>query len=176
VVETPRPDAALVRSALEHLQKIALAPDLFTGALVDNVWWIASAYDASGGALLHDINAEEWATAAAFRQESIVRHSLKATRRALQNVEKDLQAPSADISASLWQLHARRYVNELQRLEAVFQTVLAGVTAREQGVVRPSSNPRRRAEHELAQRNLFEDVPQGEIVRAVARQRRRGKR
>lgn len=173
MVETPRPDAALVQSALEQLLELAADPDQFTGALVDNVWWIATAYDEAGGALLHDVNAEEWATTAAFRQEAVVRHSLKAARRALQSVEKDLQTPPGGISLQLWQLHVRRYVNELRRLEQVFQTILDGLIARDQGVIRPSSNPRRRAEHEIAQRNLFEDIPRGEIVKATARQRRK---
>ncbi|PRY06795.1 hypothetical protein [Kineococcus rhizosphaerae] len=173
MAQTPQPDAALVQTALEQLIELAAVPEEFTGALVDNVWWIASAYDEAGGALLHDINAEEWATTVAFRQEPVIRHSLKAARRCLQNVEKDVQTPQTQVSAQLWQLHVQRYVNELRRLEQVFQTVLDGVIARDQGVVRPSPNPRRRAEHEIAQRNLFEDIPRGEIVKATARQRRK---
>jgi hypothetical protein len=173
VASPPRPETARIEAATQRLRELAGDSEAYTGALIDNVWWYATANDELGGTHLHDISADEAAEAAAFRQEELIRHSLKAVRRALQNVEKDLGTVPVDALQEQWDAHVGRYIVELQRREDLFKAVAAGVAARDDGILIASPNPRRRAEHMIAQRNLAEDIPRGEITRLTAQLRRR---
>ncbi|GAB3216389.1 hypothetical protein GCM10027586_09010 [Kineococcus gypseus] len=165
------PDPAAVQVQVERL--IAVDDEALAGAFSDHLWWLTSAVTADGEPV-HDISDDEFAEQAAYRAPALAARALKAVRRAQQSVHETVpRQPAEDEQA--WQRRVRRYLSHLEREEVILQTVVAGLKA-QRGIIATPRNPRRRAEHRLAQMNLAQDLPKGTIVELTQQEKRVAKR
>jgi len=146
--------------------------EALAGGFSDHLWWLTSAVTADGE-LVHDISDDELAEQTAYRSPALAARALKAVRRARQSVRETVpHQPDEDEQG--WQRRVQRYLSHLEREEVILQTVVAGLKA-QRGILMTPRNPRRRAEHRLAQMNLARDLPKGTIVELTQQEKRAGK-
>ena len=166
---TPDPDVVDV-----HVQRlVTLSDEELAGGFSDHLWWLTSAVTADGEAV-HEVSDDELAEQAAYRTPSLATRSLKAVRRAQQSVRETVPR-QADEDEVAWQRRVRRYLSHLEREEVILQTVVAGLKA-QRGILMTPRNPRRRAEHRLAQMNIEQDLPKGTILDLTQEEKRAAKR
>ena len=165
------PDPAAVQAHVERL--VPLDDEALAGGFSDHLWWLTSAVTADGEPV-HDISDDELAEQAAYRTPALAARALKAVRRAQQSVRETVPR-QVEEDEQAWQRRVRRYLSHLEREEVILQTVLAGLKA-QRGILMTPRNPRRRAEHRLAQLNLAQDLPKGTIVELTQQEKRAAKR
>lgn len=167
----PAPTLEAVDSAVARLADLDDAA--FSGSISDHLWWMTSATTPEGEPV-HPLTEEDVADQAAYRTPALAMRSLKAVRRAQQTVRETVPRQEGETDAS-WNWRVLRYQGAIEREETLLETVVAGLKA-QRGILATPRNPRRRAEHRLAQLNLAEDVPRGTITDLVRQEKLAAKR